>query len=129
MSFNPPSTITFSGGSWVSSGRYYLHIGSGLYNLRNSDGTSNASDKDIKFTDSSGILTLDVNPTTGTQAPSTFNSGGSDVTSGIVVAGDIINLKVDGSIRATFTLVNFYTGAGGGGSSSSTFKKVFCNFW
>jgi hypothetical protein len=131
MSFNPPSTITFSGGAWQTSGRYYSHIGSGLYNLRNSDGTSNASDKDIKFTDSSGTLTLDVNPTTGTAAPSTFSSGGSDVTSGTVVAGDTINLKEAGALRASFTLVNFYTsGSGGGtgtegaGSPSGTVVKI-----
>jgi hypothetical protein len=118
MSFNPPSTITFSGGAWQTSGRYYSHIGSGLYNLRNSDGTSNSSDKDIKFTDSSGTLTLDVNPTTGTAAPSTFSSGGSDVTSGTVVAGDTINLKEAGAVRASFTLVSFYTSGGGGGTST-----------
>lgn len=111
MSFNPPSTITFSSGGWFTNGRYYQHISNGLYSLYNSDGTLNSSTKDIKFTDSSGTLTLDVNPSTGTDAPASFNTGGSDVTSGTVVAGNTINLKAsDGVVRATWTLSNFYTG-------------------
>ena len=140
MTFSPPATITFSGDLWYTMGLYYTHISNGLYDLTDSSGSSTNQAAHIEFTDSSGVLTLDVNPSVnGGSTPAFFNNGSGNVTSGTVAVGDTISLKrSDGVTRAVFTLPNFYSASGGGTSteevtptepSVETVKKVHCNFW
>jgi len=141
MSFLPPATITLGGG-WGTNGEYYSHTSNGHYELTNSNGNY-LGGKAIEFTDNNGALTLDVNPASnGAGIPDQFDKGtGLNFTSETVVAGDYIKLKKsDGSVKANFTVPDFYTGTSGGGGGTSTeettplstntaTKKVFCNFW
>jgi len=138
MTFSPPATITFSGDLWYTMGLYYTHISNGLYDLTDSSGSSTNQAAHIEFTDSSGVLTLDVNPSVnGGSTPAFFNNGSGNVTSGTVAVGDTITLKrSDGATRATFTLPNFYSGDTNtediilnDDQDDVSFKKVHCNFW
>ena len=122
MSFLPPSTIN-TGGPWA--GLHYQHSSNGHYDLIVNGSVS--SGQSIEFTDSSGTLTLNVNPATnGSSTPAYFAIGtGSLVTSGTVSSGNSITFySASNSVKGTITVPDFYTGGGGTSTESSTSSAV-----
>lgn len=116
MSFSPPSTIALDSSSdWGSNGDYYVHSSNGTYQL-NTNGTLQGN-KNIQFTNTNGTLNLNVNPSSsGSGAPSSFKindvqAGGS----GVVQQGQTIKLYNGSTLKASFTMPNFYSGSGSGG--------------
>ena len=141
--FTPPSEIAFVQApttSWYEDSRKYVKnqtsTNTAQYFLAESDGTEvSVNQFDIKFTDSSGALSLNVNPTDGSNHPYYFrinNTGTTHANWDVSVGDDIWCFQQNyTTVICRFTVPDFFPSSGGGGGSGggSSSTKVFRNFW
>jgi len=130
MTFNPPSELQLvTSVGWGTLGRKYVRTqstsNSAQYYLSDSAGVEVGSNQnDVKFTNTNGQLSIDVQPTDGADAPNSYklNGAGSYITSGNVSSGSDLYFYDGGSpptLKARLIVSDFY-GSSGSGPGTST---------